>query len=48
MTLRQLWVRVRALPNDSWLKSAIRQAHEDAEDAEKVQQVEDTLAMFGR
>lgn len=48
MTLRQLFVRLRALPDDSWLKCAIRAAHAESEDREKVHQVEDALAMFGR
>lgn len=48
MTLRQLWVRVKALPWEAPLFVEWRAAVEKAAERDKVAGVEDALAMFGR
>ena len=46
LTLRQLWVRIQACPEDSPLWLAWRSAQERAEAERKVAEVEDTLSIF--
>lgn len=48
MTLRQVWVRVRALPPGSAVHRSVQDGLEKAESSQMVQDVEDALAMFGR
>lgn len=48
MTIRQLWVRVKALPWESPLWIAWRQEQEKAEERSKLEDVESALVMFGR
>ena len=48
MSLRQLWVRLRALPGDSAVHRSVHEAAEKADADKLTQDVEDALAMFGR
>jgi hypothetical protein len=52
MTFRKLFVRLKALPSDSWLHSEVRMraAEEQAEDAgrEQVQEIDDAIARIRR
>lgn len=45
MTLRQLWVRIRALPGDSPVHRAVEDARVRAELDQKAQDVDDAIAM---
>jgi hypothetical protein len=46
MTLRQAWVRIRALPDDSPLHEALRAAHQKALEREQLAAVDAALDMF--
>lgn len=47
MSLRQLWVRVRALPEDSPLANALARARDEAAEAKKLDDLNNALSMFG-
>jgi hypothetical protein len=46
MTLRQLWVRFRALPYDAPIWAALEEAREKRAELQQVRDIDDTLAMF--
>lgn len=46
MTLRQAWVRVRALPYDSPLAGALRDAAERAEQEQRSAALDDALTRY--
>jgi hypothetical protein len=46
MTLRQLWVRFRALPADAPIWAELEAARERRAQEQQVQEIDDTLAMF--
>ena len=46
MTLRQLWVRIKALPSDAPLWVEYREAQEKAEAVKQSQAIDDALAQF--
>lgn len=46
MTLRQIWVRINALPYDSPYQAALREAKAQAESAEKAAAHDNALAAF--
>lgn len=48
LTLRQVWVRLRALPGDSAVHRSISDRAEKAEAEKAGQDVMDALAMFGK
>lgn len=48
MTLRQVWVRIKALPYDSPLWIEWRAAEEKREAEERVSEIEDVLAPYSR
>lgn len=48
LTLRQVWVRIRALPPDSAVHRSVHDQAEKAQTDQLAQDVEDALAMFGR
>ena len=48
LTLRQIWVRIKALPPDAPLIAVIEAMDADAEAEAKQREVEETLARFRR
>lgn len=46
LTLRQLWVRLKALPADAPLVAALNAAEEQAQRAEEAAAVDDAMAMM--
>jgi hypothetical protein len=46
MSLRQVWVRIRALPGDSPLHEAVREAHQKALERKQLADVDAALDMF--
>lgn len=46
MSLRQVWVRIQALPDDAPLWNAVRVEHELAEERRKLHDLDNVLDMF--